>query len=140
MLDVTDRTVVITGGATGIGFGLAMAFGARGANVVIGEPRQARLDEAIMPVERQRHQGRAMPMDVTDPKQLSDFAEQAFAAFGEVAVVVNNAGIGQARGSVIDTPVEELQRVMAVNFEGVWRGCQEFGRRLIEIKARPPAL
>ena len=40
MLDVTDRTVVITGGATGIGFGLAKTFGARGANVVIGEPRQ----------------------------------------------------------------------------------------------------
>ena len=38
MLDVTDRTVVITGGATGIGFGLAMAFGARGANGVIGAP------------------------------------------------------------------------------------------------------
>ena len=39
MLDITDRTVVITGGATGIGFGLAKALGARGANVVIGEPR-----------------------------------------------------------------------------------------------------
>ena len=43
MLDITDRTVVITGGATGIGFGLAKALGARGANVVMGEPRQARL-------------------------------------------------------------------------------------------------
>ena len=46
MLDLTNRTVVITGGATGIGFGLAKACGERGANVVIGEPRQARLDEA----------------------------------------------------------------------------------------------
>ena len=132
MLDVTDRTVVITGGATGIGFGLAMAFGARGANVVIGEPRKARLDEAIMKLTDSDIKARAIPMDVTDPEQLNDFAEQAFAAFGEVAVVVNNAGIGQARGSVIDTPVEELQRVMAVNFEGVWRGCQTFARRLIE--------
>ena len=132
MLDVTDRTVVITGGATGIGFGLAMAFGVRGANVVIGEPRQARLDEAIMKLSDSDIKARAIPMDVTDPKQLSDFAEQAFAAFGEVAVVVNNAGIGQARGLVIDTPVEELQKVMAVNLEGVWRGCQEFGRRLVD--------
>jgi NAD(P)-dependent dehydrogenase (short-subunit alcohol dehydrogenase family) len=132
MLDVTDRTVVITGGATGIGFGLAMAFGARGANVVIGEPRQARLDEAIMKLSDSDIKARAIPMDVTDPKQLSDFAEQAFAAFGEVAVVVNNAGIGQARGSVIDTSVDELQKVMAVNLEGVWRGCQEFGRRLVD--------
>lgn len=132
MLDVTDRTVVITGGATGIGFGLARAFGARGANVVIGEPRQARLDEAVAMLNDTGIRARAMPLDVTDSEQLSDFTEQAFAAFGEVAVVINNAGIGQARGSVIDTPVEELQRVMAVNFEGVWRGCQAFGRRLIE--------
>ena len=132
MLDITDRTVVITGGATGIGFGLAKALGARGANVVIGEPRRARLDEAAGLLNDIGIKVRAMPLDVTDPEQLSDFVDEAFAAFGEVAVVVNNAGIGQARGSVIDTPVEELQRVMAVNFEGVWRGCQEFGRRLIE--------
>ena len=132
MLDVTDRTVVITGGATGIGFGLAKAFGARGANVVIGEPRQARLDEAVTMLNDSGIKASAMPLDVTDPEQLSDFVDEAFTAFGEVAVVVNNAGIGQARGSVIDTPVEELQRVMAVNFEGVWRGCQAFGRRLIE--------
>ena len=132
MLDVTDRTVVITGGATGIGFGLAKAFGARGANVVIGEPRQARLNEAAAMLADSGIKARAIQLDVTDPEQLSDFAEQAFTAFGEVVVVINNAGIGQARGAVIDTPVEELQRVMAVNFEGVWRGCQEFGRRLIE--------
>ena len=132
MLDVTDRTVVITGGATGIGFGLARAFGARGANVVIGEPRQGRLDEAVAMLNDSGIKVRAMPLDVTDFGQLSDFAEQAFTAFGEVAVVVNNAGTGQARGSVVDTPVEELRRVMAVNFEGVWRGCQEFGRRLID--------
>ena len=132
MLDITDRTVVITGGATGIGFGLAKALGTRGANVVIGEPRQPRLDEAAGLLNDIGIKVRAMPLDVTDPEQLSDFVDEAFAAFGEVAVVVNNAGIGQARGSVIDTPVEELQRVMAVNFEGVWRGCQEFGRRLTE--------
>ena len=132
MLDITDRTVVITGGATGIGFGPAKALGARGANVVIGEPRQARLDEAATLLNDIGIKVRAMPLDVSDPKQLSDFANEAFTAFGEVAVVINNAGIGQARGAVIETPVEELQRVMAVNFEGVWRGCQEFGRRLIE--------
>jgi len=49
-----------------------------------------------------------------------------------VVLVINNAGIGQPRGSVVDTPFDDMQRVMAVNFEGVWRGCQVFGRRLIE--------
>ena len=139
MLDVADRTVVITGGATGIGFGLAKAFGTRGANVVIGEPRQARLNEAAAMLADNGIKARAIQLDVTDPEQLNDFAKQAFTAFGEVALVINNAGIGQARGAVVDTPVEELQRVMAVNFEGVWRGCQTFARRLIE-QGTPAAL
>ena len=53
MLDIKGRTVVITGGATGIGFGIAKACGALGANVVIGEPRENRLDEAAASLAEQ---------------------------------------------------------------------------------------
>ena len=68
MLDLTDRTVVITGGATGIGFGLAKACGARGANVVIGEPRRARLDEAVAMLTEKNIPVRAIQMNVADPE------------------------------------------------------------------------
>ena len=132
MLELEGRTVIITGGATGIGFGLAKACGALGAHVVMGEPRQARLDAACEALAQLGVSVRAFELDVTNADQLERFAEDAFAAFGEVALVINNAGVGQTRGSVIDTAFEEMQRVMAVNFEGVWRGCQAFGRRLID--------
>ena len=132
MLELEGRTVIITGGATGIGFGLAKACGARGANVVIGEPRQTRLDEACEALVQRDVSARAFELDVTNADQMAHFAEEAFTAFGEVALVINNAGIGQPRRSVIDTSFDDMQRVMAVNFEGVWRGCQIFGRRLIE--------
>lgn len=132
VLELENRTVIITGGATGIGFGLAKACGERGANVVLGEPRQARLDEACEALAQLGVSARAFELDVTDADQMAHFADEAFAAFGEVGLVINNAGIGQPRGSVIDTSFESMQRVMAVNFEGVWRGCQVFGRRLIE--------
>ena len=132
MLELEGRTVVITGGATGIGFGLAKACGALGAHIVIGEPRQARLDEACDTLAQRGVSARSFELDVTNADQMEHFAEEAFTAFGEVALVINNAGIGQPRGSVIDTSFEDMQRVMAVNFEGVWRGCQIFGRRLIE--------
>ena len=132
MLELEGRTVIITGGATGIGFGLAKACGALGAHIVIGEPRQARLDEACEALAQRGVSARSFELDVTNADQMAHFAEEAFTAFGEVALVINNAGIGQPRGSVIDTSFEDMQRVMAVNFEGVWRGCQIFGRRLIE--------
>ena len=139
MLDINHRTVVITGGATGIGFGLAKACGALGARIVIGEPRQARLDEAIATLTDAGITASALAVDVTDPKQLAAFVDFAFDAHGEVALVINNAGIGQPLGSVIDTPFEAMQNVMAVNFEAVWRGCQLFGRRLI-AQGTPAAL
>ena len=132
MLDIKGRTVVITGGATGIGYGIAKACGALGANVVIGEPRQKRLDEAVASLQELGVNARAFLLDVTDAEQFAQFADSAFAAFGDVALIVNNAGVGQQRGSVVDTAEAEMQRVMAVNFQGVWRGCQLFGRRMIE--------
>ena len=132
MLDIKGRTVVITGGATGIGFGIAKACGALGANVIIGEPRQKRLDEAVASLAELGVNARAFLLDVTDAEQFAQFTDSAFAAFGDVALVVNNAGVGQQRGSVVDTAEAEMQRVMAVNFQGVWRGCRLFGRRLIE--------
>lgn len=139
MLDINHRTVVITGGATGIGLGLAKACGALGARIVIGEPRQARLDEAVATLTEAGITASAFAVDVTNAEQLAAFVDHAFSAFGEVALVVNNAGIGQPLGSVIDTPFEAMQNVMAVNFEAVWRGCQLFGRRLIE-QGTPAAL
>ena len=139
MLDLKDRTVIITGGATGIGFGLAKACGERGANIVMGEPRQERLCEAVAILSEINVRARAFPLDVSDPDQVEVFSEHAFSAFGEVALVINNAGVGQRRGSLIETPLEEMQHVMAVNFEGVWCGCQIFGQRLIN-QGTPAAL
>ena len=132
MLDIKGRTVVITGGATGIGFGIAKACGALGANVVIGEPRESRVDKAVGSLADLGADAGAFSLDVTDSEQFAQFADSAFAAFDDVALVVNNAGVGQQRGSVVDTAEAEMQRVMAVNFRGVWRGSQLFGRRLIE--------
>ena len=132
MLDLKDRTVVITGGATGIGLALANACGEKGARLVIGERRPARLDEAVSALRERGYFAHGVVVDVSSVEQLEALAAEAFDTVGDVALVVNNAGVGQRPGSVLDTPVEELQRVMAVNFQGVWQGCQVFGRRLIE--------
>ena len=132
MLEIQNRTVVITGGATGIGLGLAKACGNRGARIVIGEPRSAQLDAAVSALREMGISARGIVLDVSSTEQLDAFADEAFKAEGDVALVVNNAGVGQRSGSVLDTPLEEMQRVMAVNFQGVWQGCQVFGRRLME--------
>lgn len=132
MLELRERTVVITGGATGIGFALAKACGVQGANIVIGEPREARLAASVEELTNLGVNAKSFVCDVTQIEQVEAFADFAFAAFGEVGLVINNAGVSQANGALIDTSLDELHRVFNVNFFGVWNGCKVFGQRLSE--------
>ena len=127
-----DKTVVITGGATGIGFGLAKRFGKEGAKIVIGEPRQAQLDTALADLSALGIEASTMVMDVTDPKSMEAFADFAWDTYGGAHVLINNAGIAIGRNAMVDVPLEDLHRLMNVNFFGVWHGAATFGKRMIE--------
>jgi len=70
-------------------------------------------------------------LDVSDAEAVEAFAERVSVEHGVPDIVVNNAGIGQA-GRFLDTPAEQFDRVLDVNFGGVVNGCRSFGRRLVE--------
>ena len=132
MTNYKNKTIAITGGATGIGFALAKGFGSEGANIVIGEPRQNRLDEAISKLTANGVNALAMLMDVSDPTSVEAFADFAWKAFGQVDVAINNAGISVGASRLTDLPLEKLHQIFGVNVFGVWHGCATFGRRMIE--------
>ena len=125
-----DKTVVITGGATGIGFGLAKKFGAEGAKIVIGDPRQNRLDEAIEALSALGIEASAMVMDVTDPASMEAFADFAWQTYGGVHVLINNAGIIQ-RNDAVDLTVAERDSGLNVNLRTVFFLSQAFARACI---------
>lgn len=139
MTSFKDKTVVITGGATGIGFALAKQFGADGAKIVIGEPREAHLDAAITALKQEGIEASAMVMDVTDPASVEAFADFAWATYGGVHVLINNAGIGLGMKSMTKQKLEDVHRVFDVNVFGVWHGASIFGRRMIE-QGEPAAI
>jgi NAD(P)-dependent dehydrogenase (short-subunit alcohol dehydrogenase family) len=132
MTSFKGQTVAITGGASGIGFSLARQFGRDGANVVIGEPKQVRVDAAVSRLGAEGFAVAGCVMDVTDPTSVEAFAEFAWSRFGNVQVLINNAGVGAGMRSMVKLPLEELHRVMDVNFFGVWHSAAIFGRRMIE--------
>jgi NAD(P)-dependent dehydrogenase (short-subunit alcohol dehydrogenase family) len=134
-----DKVVVITGGATGIGFGLAKRFGKEGAKIVIGEPRQAQLETALADLNALGIEASTMVMDVTDPKSMEAFADFAWDTYGGAHVLINNAGIAIGRNAMVDIPLEDLHRLMNVNFFGVWHGAATFGKRMIE-QGEPAAI
>lgn len=135
----SGKTIVITGGATGIGFALAKAFGHEGANIVIGEPRDDKLDEAANSLSGLGIQVSTMVMDVTDAASVERFADFAWSTYGGVDLLINNAGIALPRAAITDIDVKDLRRLFDVNFFGVWHGAASFGLRMID-RGKPAAI
>ena len=132
MYEFKDRVVAITGGATGIGFALAKAFGEEGAKIVIGEPRQEKLAEALEKMSALGVESDSIILDVTDIDSVECFADFAWQRHGKVDMLINNAGISGARGLLHEANLDEARKVFDVNFFGVWHGCSVFGSRFIK--------
>jgi NAD(P)-dependent dehydrogenase (short-subunit alcohol dehydrogenase family) len=93
MQDVADKVAVITGGASGIGRGMAEVFGAAGMKLVLADVDEARLGDTARALEGAGARVTAVRADVSDPAQVDALARRALDAFGAVHVVCNNAGV-----------------------------------------------
>ena len=132
MRDFKGKIIAITGGATGIGFALAKAFGSEGAKIVIGETREEKLQEAIDKFKSLNIDADKTHLDVTDLKSVESFADFTCERYGQVDMLINNAGISGARGRIDKVDIEEAKKVFDVNFFGVWNGCSVFSKKMIE--------
>ena len=123
--DLRERTVVITGGASGLGLAMAHRFGAEGANGVIADVEEDALDEAGAALDAAGVAVLTVRTDVRDADQVQALADAAAAHFGDVHVVCNNAGVVTS-GPIEDTTLEQWRWVVDVNLWGVVHGCRAF--------------
>jgi NAD(P)-dependent dehydrogenase (short-subunit alcohol dehydrogenase family)/pimeloyl-ACP methyl ester carboxylesterase len=129
--DFGDTLVTVTGAGSGIGRETALAFAARGAEVVVSDIDEAAVKDTAAQIAARGGVAHSYVVDVSDADAVEAFAERVSADHGVPDIVVNNAGIGQA-GGFLDTPAEQFDRVLDINFGGVVNGCRSFGRRLVE--------
>ena len=132
MKDFKDKVIVIPGGATGIGFGFAKAFGAEGAKIVIAARREERLKQAVADLEALGVEATYKVCDVTNPEQVESLADFAWNWKGHVDVIINNAGMMVPSASVLDMPMEHFQAIFGVNLFSVVLGSKVFGKRFVE--------
>jgi NAD(P)-dependent dehydrogenase (short-subunit alcohol dehydrogenase family) len=126
-----DTLFSVTGAGSGIGRETALAFAREGAEVVISDIDEATVKETAAQIAERGGVAHAYPLDVSDADAVEQFAEQVTAEHGVPDIVVNNAGVGHA-GLFLDTPRDEFDRVLAINFGGVVNCCRSFGRRLVD--------
>jgi NAD(P)-dependent dehydrogenase (short-subunit alcohol dehydrogenase family) len=125
MEDLAGKTGFVTGGASGIGFGIAKALVREGVRVVLADLRQDHLDEAVGYFEsiQARRQVHPIRLDVTDRSAMADAADEVEARFGNLHILVNNAGVG-IEGPLKQASFGDWDFGLGVNLGGVVNGVQ----------------
>jgi NAD(P)-dependent dehydrogenase (short-subunit alcohol dehydrogenase family) len=123
LTELTGRTVYITGGNTGIGLGIARAAANAGMNVVMGYIQEDQVEPALRLFRPgQRSRVIAIRHDVTDRPGWTRTLAEINSRFGNLHLLVNNAGIKTlAQASQVDT--SGWDAAVAVNFTGIYNGC-----------------
>jgi NAD(P)-dependent dehydrogenase (short-subunit alcohol dehydrogenase family) len=129
MEDVKDRVAFVTGGASGIGFGIVKALLEAGAKVAIADLRPDHLEEAKKSLAAHDNRILCIEVDVTDRQAMARAADAVDAAFGRIDILVNNAGIG-IEGPFSEASYADWDFGIGVNLGGVINGLQTFVPRI----------
>ncbi len=126
MKDFKDKVAVVTGGASGIGRGLAERFGAEGMKVVIADVEEKALKQAEAEFREKGVDVLAVQTDVSKAEEIEGLAQQTLNAFGGVHIVCNNAGVAGAWGAIWENTLADWNWIMGVNLWGVIHGVRTF--------------
>jgi NAD(P)-dependent dehydrogenase (short-subunit alcohol dehydrogenase family) len=125
-----DRVAVITGGGSGIGRALALAFAREGAHVVVADLDEAAMGETCGAVQALGRGALAVRTDVADLAQVEALADRAYRRFGAVHLLCNNAGV-VVSGGLEHATRQDWQWLIEVNLWGVIHGLLAFLPRMI---------
>ena len=125
MRDFANKTAFITGGASGVGLGIAKALAKAQANVVIADIQPERLSDAEQQLRAITPNILALAVDTTDIESLQRARTEIEATVGPVSVLCNNAGIGGG-GKILETADDKWRRVTEVNLWGPLNGVKVF--------------
>ena len=131
LFDFTDKKILITGGSRGLGRQMALAFAARGADVVIASRKLEKCQEVVAEIEALGRRGVAIAVDATKWDEMDRLADEAYAAFGQIDILINNAGKSPAIPSHEITE-RQFDGVVDLNFKGPFRLAANIGKRMYD--------
>jgi NAD(P)-dependent dehydrogenase (short-subunit alcohol dehydrogenase family) len=135
MADLRDTIAVVTGGASGIGFALARAYGLRGAHVLIADIDAEALDVAEVELAREGIESTAMVVDLRNFLAVGELRNRA-QALGVIGAICMNAGVTASGNVLWKTSASQFDFVFDVNVRGLYHCVRSFVPALI-AQARP---
>ncbi len=123
---------MVTGAATGIGYGIARRLGSEGARILMVDIDGSQGEQSSSELAARGVGVRLVVGDVGEPEVAERAVKQALDSWGRIDVLVNNAGIVGKYANIWELPVEELDRVYRVNLRGVYLFCNKVIPHMLE--------
>jgi NAD(P)-dependent dehydrogenase (short-subunit alcohol dehydrogenase family) len=130
--DMSGKVVLVTGGSRGIGHAMATGFADCGADLIIASRRLESCVAVAAEIEQLGRRALAHACHVGRWDELDGLVDAAYARFGRVDVLVNNAGMSPVAASSLDTTEELFDKVIAVNFKGPFRLSALVASRMVQ--------
>lgn len=132
MNSLRDKVALVTGGAQGIGRGIAEALAGTGCRVLLADIREDRLQETKKTLVAKGCQCEALTVNVTEEESVRAMVQRAGKIHGCIDILVNSAGVAPNVVSSIRLTLAEWNRVMNVNLTGVFLCCREVGAWMVK--------
>jgi NAD(P)-dependent dehydrogenase (short-subunit alcohol dehydrogenase family) len=126
LFDITGKVTIVTGGGRGLGAALASGFAAAGARVVIGDQDERTAQASAAGIRERGGTALATRCDITSEQDVRALVDHALQSYGQLDVLVNNAGINIPKPAEELTP-EEWSRIVGVNLTGTFLCCHAGG-------------
>jgi NAD(P)-dependent dehydrogenase (short-subunit alcohol dehydrogenase family) len=128
---IQNKTAIITGASKGLGRGIAKALAAAGAKVAVTARNREELEELVSEIHAEGGTAKAFYLDVREVTQIGNVFQQVADYYGSLDIVVNNAGLGDAK--LAEEVTEQFwDEMMDVNLKGVFFCCQAAGRIMLK--------
>jgi NAD(P)-dependent dehydrogenase (short-subunit alcohol dehydrogenase family) len=133
-LSLEGKVAVVIGGSSGIGRAIALGMADAGASVVPASRRQTQVAEVAAEIGARGRKTLVATCDVADRASLVGLRDRVVSDLGRVDILVNCAGTTK-KGPTVDFPEEDWNRIIECNLTGTLRGCQVFGKTMLEQKS-----
>src|SRR5580765_5050034 len=125
-MEISGKTAIVTGAASGIGLGIATALAEAGANVVMADIQKAAVEEAAHGLSGTNKRVMPVRIDVTQEQSVLDALAEPERNFGKLHIACNNAGVPMHGTRLVDVLQAEWEFVIGVNIWGIIHGIRHF--------------